>query len=321
MIKSIKSLSIVMPTYNCAQYLENSVKSILNQSFTDFEFLIIDDGSTDSTEELISKIKDSRIKYIKLDHVGFTSALNLGLSLAQSEWVARMDSDDIAHPDRLRFQTDKLNSDKRINIISCSYFVFKNQRISYFIRLPEYNHQIKKALLKHSVICHPGVIYEKSLITQYGGYKERLLGDYELWLRLYDKACFYNLQLPLMYIRDRKSSISRHDLNNTKKIVFDIQAKAFQDHFFRINNDILAWNELNFGSKLNARKYWKNEGFKLFIKPKSMIAFLFCFLPDCILRFFQFIKLKQKLELLLFRIRYKNYFEYFYSYFITGIND
>ena len=127
MTKSIKSLSIVMPTYNCAQYLENSVKSILNQSFTDFEFLIIDDGSTDSTEELISKIEDSRIKYIKLDHVGFTSALNLGLSLAQNEWVARMDSDDIAHPDRLRIQIDKLNSDKRINIISCSYFVFDNK--------------------------------------------------------------------------------------------------------------------------------------------------------------------------------------------------
>jgi len=311
-----------MPTYNCAQYLENSVKSILNQSFTDFEFLIIDDGSTDSTEELISKIEDSRIKYIKLDHVGFTSALNLGLSLAQNEWVARMDSDDIAHPDRLRIQIDKLNSDKRINIISCSYFVFDNKKISYCIKVPEFNYQIKKAILNHSSICHPGVIYRKTLITQNGGYKEHHLGDYELWLRLYDSAYFHNLPIPLMYVRARKNSISRSDLNYTNKIVLNIQKNAFKIPSLekKINDDIKAWNEFNFGSRLNARKHWNNERFHILLKPKSMIAFMLCFLPDQVLQVLQQTKLKQKAELIFFRIRYQKYYKYFYSYFITTTN-
>ena len=93
-----------MTTYNCAPYINQAIKSILNQSYEDFEFLIIDDGSTDDTEKIINQFKDPRIRFIKREHFGRSAALNYGLKNASFDIIALMDADDISHPKRLEIQ-------------------------------------------------------------------------------------------------------------------------------------------------------------------------------------------------------------------------
>jgi glycosyltransferase involved in cell wall biosynthesis len=104
-------ISILMPVYNGEKYLREAIDSILNQTFTDFEFLIVDDGSTDNSVEIINSYQNSRINLVKNDkNEGLVYTLNRGLSLAKGEYIARMDCDDISLPERLKKQIDFLDS-------------------------------------------------------------------------------------------------------------------------------------------------------------------------------------------------------------------
>ena len=109
------AISIVMPMYNSANYIQNSIQSILSQTFRDFELLIIDDGSVDNSIELVCKISDSRIKLHQNKH-DFIGSLNLGLNLSGGKYIARMDSDDIMHPDRLKIQYAFMEENPEIDI-------------------------------------------------------------------------------------------------------------------------------------------------------------------------------------------------------------
>ncbi len=98
------SITVLLPTFNSGEYLSTSIKSILEQTYTDFEFLIVDDGSTDSTENIVKSFKDKRIKYLKKKRTSLPDTLNYGLKHAKYEWIARMDADDFALPNRLEEQ-------------------------------------------------------------------------------------------------------------------------------------------------------------------------------------------------------------------------
>ena len=97
------TVSIILPTYNSARHIRCAIQSMLNQTYRDFELLVIDDGSSDDTEERVFSFKESRIRYLKRGHQGLSSALNYGLSVASSDIIARMDADDVAVPRSLEF--------------------------------------------------------------------------------------------------------------------------------------------------------------------------------------------------------------------------
>ncbi len=123
-------VSVLLPTYNAAEFLNYSIKSILNQTYKDYELLIIDDGSTDNTTEVVSNFADDRINYVKKSHSGLASSLNYGLKIAKYDWVARMDADDIAHPERLENQVCYI--DDSINLIISSWaFIFRGEKILF----------------------------------------------------------------------------------------------------------------------------------------------------------------------------------------------
>jgi glycosyltransferase involved in cell wall biosynthesis len=115
-------ITVLMATYNCGQYILTSINSILRQSYENFELLIIDDGSEDNSEEIIRSLNSDRIRYIKLKHIGFSAALNYGLKEAKFDWVARMDADDIAIPDRLEKEIKLINKSSTDIIFSNSVF-------------------------------------------------------------------------------------------------------------------------------------------------------------------------------------------------------
>jgi glycosyltransferase involved in cell wall biosynthesis len=117
-------VTVLMPVYNAAKYLNESIDSILNQTFTDFEFLIINDGSTDDSGNIIDSYSDKRIRHHRLsNNKGLIKALNIGLELAQGEYIVRMDADDISHHDRLMAQVNYLDNNPEVSVASVSRYI------------------------------------------------------------------------------------------------------------------------------------------------------------------------------------------------------
>ena len=121
----INSITILMPVFNSAKYLKKSIESILNQTFTNYEFLIIDDGSKDNSIQIIKAYNDSRIRLLSNKHMGIVRTLNIGLKEANNDWIARMDADDIATADRLSTQVEYLRDKNESHIVSSWYILFK----------------------------------------------------------------------------------------------------------------------------------------------------------------------------------------------------
>src|SRR5580692_1553381 len=110
-------VTVLMPAYNAGKYIGEAITSVLEQSFTDFELLIINDGSTDNTEKIIRSFKDSRIVLINQDNKGIAAALNAGLNMARANYIARFDADDICYPDRLKIQYDFITTYPQYSVI------------------------------------------------------------------------------------------------------------------------------------------------------------------------------------------------------------
>ena len=142
-------ISVIMPVYNSEKYVSFAIKSILNQTYRNFEFIIVNDGSTDNSEKIILLYKDQRIIYRKKEHTGISDTLNFGLKIARGEWIARMDSDDISLSDRLEKQMKYIQNNREISVISTAYAIFKSyKKIQYIIINPEDDKYIKNIVIR-----------------------------------------------------------------------------------------------------------------------------------------------------------------------------
>ncbi len=217
-------VTVLMPVYNGESYLRATIESILRQTFTDFEFLIIDDGSTDSTVEIVRSFKDQRIRLLRNpERLKLSGALNRGLDEARGEYVARMDGDDISRPDRLEKQVRLMDSFPNIGL--CGGWIQKfgmgRKEINQF---PEHSESIRAYALFDSPFAHPTVMLRKSFFDQY---KLRYDGqyypteDYELWSRALDLFPCVNIQEILLDYRVHDSSMTRSDWDD-----MDIKAAA-----------------------------------------------------------------------------------------------
>ena len=208
MPKRTINISVLMPVYNCSQYVSAAVKGILNQTFKEFEFIIIDDGSTDGTEKIISGIKDKRIIYKKTKHKGTSAALNFGISIASGNWIARLDSDDLNVPSRLEKQVNFILSNPDVDILSSWSVYFKDPgKILFLLKEPIEHGDIYDYLNLHNPINSSSVIYRKSLIKK-AKYNEEFTSneDFELFFRLRDEVKFHNIPEFLTYTRIRSGS-------------------------------------------------------------------------------------------------------------------
>ena len=181
-------ISVLMPVYNAEKYLREAIDSILNQTFIDFEFLIINDASTDNSKKIILSYKDPRIRYYEnTNNLGVAKTLNKGLRLAKTNYIARMDADDISIDKRLEFQYNKFGEDKNIVIVA-SYYEEVDER-GFILRTvkdaasPE---KIFYTLQFRNCLGHPTVMFNKSIIFgKFNGYSEKNEAeDYDLWLRV-----------------------------------------------------------------------------------------------------------------------------------------
>lgn len=207
-------ISVVLPVYNCERYIGAAIASILNQSFDDFELIIINDGSSDASDKIISSFTDSRINYIQQENKGLAKTLNNGVSVALGKYVARMDADDISEPNRFERQIEVFKKNADVGIVSSNVEYINEDGCPMGLSLSYISEGlILKALKKGNIIFHPTVMFKKDIFEQVGGYDEVIgcyFEDYLLWLEMLKLTRIATIRRPLLKYRILSSSISRN---------------------------------------------------------------------------------------------------------------
>jgi len=210
----IPAISVLMPVYNAEKYIEAAVESILNQTFTEFEFIIINDGSSDGTLALLEGYaeQDKRIRLISRENKGLVATLNEGLKLAKTSLIARMDADDIALPDRLKIQKEYLDKHSDVVCIGARARVIDAKGRFLILTDTKIGHKevLKAALQGRSPIIHPTAMMRKDVVKQAGGYLQSNYPaeDLALWLDLSELGKIDNLCDILLEYRMHDGSIS-----------------------------------------------------------------------------------------------------------------
>jgi len=176
-----------MSAYNSSDSIERAISSILDQTFSDFELIILDDGSTDNTVEVIHSFSDKRIKLFQLEHAGLPTALNYGISQANGEIIVRHDSDDWSSSDRFARQVKCLEDDSELDLVASWHNVVDSDGTHFGLKQTATDDAaLKKMLVRRSPFCHGAVAVRKSALERVGGYDVAMLysQDYDLWLRM-----------------------------------------------------------------------------------------------------------------------------------------
>lgn len=205
-------VSVLMSVYNDAPYLREAVDSILNQTFTDFEFIVVDDASTDETPSILDSYTDSRIVRLhNTVNLGLTKSLNRGLSIAKGEYIVRQDANDISLPGRVAKQLSFMETKPQTVASSTDYIQFWQEvGQETYVRMPQTDSQIREKVFYAHVLCHAGAMLKRSGLQEIGGYNEafELAQDRDLWLRLLEYSKLANLPEPLYKVRMVSGSIT-----------------------------------------------------------------------------------------------------------------
>jgi len=204
-------VTVLLPVHNGEAYLEEAIESVLHQTFSDFELLIINDGSIDRTEEIICSLPDKRIRYLKNPAcLGLVKTLNRGLREARGEYVARMDADDICVPERLALQVDYLDRHSEVGILGGQTIDFNERRRKQYLRYTGHD-DITANLLFSTTLCHPTVMMRAAMVRQYHlWYDESALHceDRELWTRASRQVRLANLDTVVLHYREHDQSVN-----------------------------------------------------------------------------------------------------------------
>ncbi len=220
-------ISVLMPVYNVQNYIVAAIDSVLNQTFTNFELIIIDDASTDDSIEIIKTFKDARITIItKSRNTGYTESLNLGLSLASGKYIARMDGDDICALNRFERQVEFMESNTDVAVCGTWY---KTSDTNKIIRHPKSHEEIKIGLLSGCIIAHPTVFIRSSFLREnqlsYNPAMEPA-EDYDLWSRVCLIGKLANMEEVLLTYRVHEHQVSiikqKSQSNLANKIVLSL---------------------------------------------------------------------------------------------------
>lgn len=210
-------ISVIMPVYNGERYLRDAIDSILRQTYPYFELIIIDDGSTDGSAEIIHSYNDNRIVYLKNDNnCGIAGSLNKALHCAKGEYIARMDCDDIAHPRRLEIQLKIMQRNPKIGM--CGSWVRYFGESTGLMTFPVKSDNIKAFLIFRNAFAHPSVMIRKSVLRnhQLAYDQTALLEDYDLWIRVSQYTELYNTPRVLLQYRVVNTSLMHDPLKKAR---------------------------------------------------------------------------------------------------------
>lgn len=284
-------VSVIMPVFNAEKYLNEAIESILAQSFTDFEFFIIDDCSSDKSREVVRSYNDERIVFIeKPVNTGYTDSLNMAINLAKGKYIARMDADDISMPNRLKKQVDFMEQHLDVAVCGTWFEKIPSKKMASY---PVEHEDVKLALLNNSPIGHPTAMIRKSVLMDYDLLYNRdyePAEDYELWTRILRVGRLANVPEILLKYREHAGQISTVKLAKQLKKAGWVRVNLLNQMAGPLNNDDLgraqkifgltqiknatdlqdALNWLTTTRDLNKKNnFFKQEGFSDYIDSKT----------------------------------------------------
>lgn len=263
-------LSVLMPAYNAEKYIAEAIESILNQTFADFEFIIVDDGSTDGTWGIIQRYaeREGRIVGVRNEeNMRISGTLNRGISLARGEFIARMDADDWSYPDRFQKQIQYMEEHPNVVIsggsmeICSGNLTVLNER-KYHLR----DRDIRTHLFRYSPFCHATTIYRKEQVQKIGGYNVDLADaeDYDLYFRMGKIGDFGNIPDVLFKVRTHEESMSRVKARRQELLTLYIRLKAIMEY--------------GYDMKLADKLYFFGQLISMYLMPSSLKFWVFNFL-------------------------------------------
>ena len=249
-------ISVVMPVYNASSYLADAIESILNQTYSHFELILLNDNSTDNSLEIIHKYQkiDNRIVVVnKLQNIGPALLRNEGFDMAGGDFIALMDADDIAMPTRFEKQLKIFQNNPEIGVCGTWFTLFGNKIDNQVIKHSEFHETIKLNFLTDCNIGNPTTMIRKGVLSSFRYQKEFVpIEDYELWSRILNTTKFYNIQESLLNYRWHETNISHTRTENILQ----------KQNLVRINqlNDLGINNSTpNIGLCLNAIQFYKRQ--------------------------------------------------------------
>lgn len=189
-------VSVILSVYNGEIYIGRAVESVLSQTFTDFEFIIVNDGSTDGTSCLLSELNDPRVVLVAQDNKGLIASLNTGCSMAKGKYLARQDADDVSLPERLEKQVAFMEAHPDVGLLGTAYRqVDEDGKELRSVTPPGDDRGLRKALIRYNPFCHGSVLERKSVFEDCGGYRLDLkhVEDYGLWFEFARRSRLANL--------------------------------------------------------------------------------------------------------------------------------
>jgi glycosyltransferase involved in cell wall biosynthesis len=203
--------SVVLPVRNGMPYLVASVQSVLSQTLERFELLVVDDGSTDETPQYVRSLADPRVRYMQTTHSGLVGALNTGVRAARASWIARIDADDLAMPDRLERQWSWLQTHGEQVLLGCGFDLIdeQGQRLKSALNVVS-DAAARWAMLFFNPFPHPGAVFRRDVAQQCGGYRNEVpvAQDFDLWTRMADHGQIGNHPDTLCHKRSTSQSIT-----------------------------------------------------------------------------------------------------------------
>lgn len=220
-------ISVILPVYNCEKYIKESVQSVLNQTFVNFELLIIDDCSTDSTVAIIQAFNDSRIQLTRKErNTGLINSLNHAISIARGEYIARMDGDDICLPHRFERQLKFLEQNPNIILCGSAIQIINTDSI---LQNPLVHEEILIKLCFGTPFCHPSVMGKTAIFKEnLYDIKFKHAEDYDLWTRLAFKGELANLEEVLLFYRVHDEQVSQVHYEYQTTVGYSSQFKMFE---------------------------------------------------------------------------------------------
>ena len=256
-------VSVITAVYNGEKFIADAVNSILNQSFTDFEFIIINDGSTDETPDILDGFDDQRISIISQENKGLTVSLNTGIEYSGGTFIARMDGDDISHPERLERQVKFFRDNPDIGLLGTRQaFIDVENHIVGTLPIQTNDAEIRKKMRFGNIIPHGSVMFPRKSIEKVGLYREVFTcsQDYDLWLRISEHYRLANLGDILYFWRLNPDGITykKHvRLINEGKVIRELADQrqlTGSDNFSKKQSDIITYLE-----SLTMNEKWKRH--------------------------------------------------------------
>ena len=241
-----------MSVYNSSLYLKQAIDSILNQTYSNFEFIIINDGSTDDSLSIIKTYSDKRIKLLENDgNKGLIYSLNKGIAEASGEFIARMDADDVCVSTRFEKQVHYMNAHVDIGVLSSDYYSF-NETSKRYMRSIDGDSRIRTFLLFTATVCHPALMIRKSVLEINGlnySVSAKHVEDFDLWTRLALCTKFATIKEALLNYRDHASQVS-HVYSDLQKI----NSNTVRHNYLSALNFVYTPTELNIHNLISCNK-------------------------------------------------------------------